>query len=515
MKKKANFIIVLLLFCFVFACKRDRIEPDISKPDPGDTTIYRNFKLLFENPHGNWNRQEKLNAQITIVNPKEPEKQVLLTVPVLMENPCSTPVVKLPKGGYQIARLIINDESGSTRFATPVAGSGKASQVGKPLSVTLNLDQKADQEVRLEVLPVSSADRPEHFGYPAGSFSGYPVDPQPPMDKRVFVRAQVKLGAILYDSIPAQLILKSWDAKGEMDYRIHYLGAGSQAIYMPAKAVKFELSISKWGSYAQLTLTQGEVQENALYVIGGQSAGRVLKSVTEARITGTTSTPLTKTDFEYDAQGNVKQRLVWGKRADMTTYLMHKDLFEYINGHITSIYTYDENNNLIKTSKARYNGDRVTYLEEVQGASKSVINAIYLPLEGGSNHAEEFRIDAKFQYGNGKFTDFLSKSMLRGAVFHDVYTTQNAGGEEGSYDYDFNINPYVHLRIPDQHFSQYIKHNITFSRKIYRGGRPQIEPYDYKYTYDTDGYPSQLLTKYRNTETKADYYAIRKVFTYQ
>jgi hypothetical protein len=512
---KKNFIIILLLYLPFLSCKKDRIEPDISIPGTVDTTGQRNFKLVFDNLSGNWNRPEKLIAHVVIEAPKEPEKQIHLNVPVLIGNLCSTPIIKLPKGDYQIQRLIIHDEYGVTRFAVPVVGSPRASYVGKPLSVRLVLEQKADHEVRLEVLPVGSVDQPQHFGYPAGSFASGPTEPQEPMDKRVFVRAQVKVGEVLYDSIPAQLILKSWNAKGERDYRIHYLGAGAQPIYMPAKAVRFELSISKWGSYAELALTQAEVQENALYVIGGQAAGRVLKSVTEVRITGTISTPLTKTDFEYNAQGKVIQRQVWAKRADMTNYVMQKDYFEYTNGNITSIRSYDENNSLVKISKARYIGDRVVYLEEIQGENKTEVTAIYLPLEGGSRHAEDFRIDAKYEYGNGKFTGYYSKSMLRGAMFHDNYTTGNAGGEEGSYDHDFSINPYVHLRIPDLLFSQYTKHNITFSRKIYRGGRPQIEPYDYKYTFDTDGYPSQLLTKYRNTETKADYYSIRKVFTYQ
>jgi hypothetical protein len=512
---KKNTLIILLLYLSILSCKKDRIEPDISIPDKVDTTIQRNFKLVFDNMIDNLSRSEKLIAQVIIENPQEPEKPIYLNVPVLIDNPCRTPIINLPKGNYQIQRLIIHDKSGTTRFAVPVAGSPRASHVGKPLSVNMVLEQNTDHEVRLEVLPVGSTDQPQHFGYPAGSFGGNPTDPQGPMDKRVFVRAQVKLGEILYDSIPAQLILKSWNAKGERDYRIHYLGAGAQAIYLPAKAVRFELSIAKWGSYAQLALTQAEVQENALYVIGGQAAGRILKSVTELRITGATSTPLTKTDFEYNAQGKVRQRLVWGKRADLTNYVTQKDLFDYTGGNITSIRSYDENNNLVKTSTARYSGDRLIYLEEVQGTGKTVITANYLPLEDRSGHPEEYRIDAKYQYGNGKLTDYYSKSMLRGAVFHDIYSTEIAGGEEGSYDYDFSINPYVHLRIPDQLFSQYIKHNITFSRKIYTGGRPLIEPYDYKYTFDSDGYPSQLLTKYRNTATKADYYAIRKVFTYQ
>ena len=124
-------------------------------------------------------------------------------------------MVKLPKGAYQIQRLIINDDAGATRFATPIAGSMKASQIsGKPLSILLVLDEKTDKEVAMEVLPITNGGHPQNFGYPSGSFGKSPDDPQPPMDKRVFIRFNIKVGEILYDSIPAQLIVKSLGNEG-------------------------------------------------------------------------------------------------------------------------------------------------------------------------------------------------------------------------------------------------------------------------------------------------------------
>ena len=76
------------------------------------------------------------------------------------------------------------------------------------------------------------------------------------------------------------------------------------------------------------------------------------------------------------------------------------------------------------------------------------------------------------------------------------------------------MNPYVHLKVPDLLFTQYTKHNLVFSRKFWKGNRPQYEPYDFKYTYDADGYPKELLTKYRSVESKADAYVLRTVFVY-
>lgn len=512
-----TFILVVVTF---FACKKDLVDllpPDTNIPDPSDTTIQRNFKLVFINLSGNWNGSESLTANVAIENPQTPDKQINLTFPVLFESQSSSPVVKLPKGSYKIERLMINDAAGKTRFATPLTGSPKAGQINKPLSVSMVLEEKVEKEVRLEVLPVTTTDTPQSFGYPADAFGKTPGDPQPPMDKRVFVRARIKVGEVDYDYIPAQLIVKSWDAKGEMDYKIHYLAAGEQGIYLSAKAVRFQLSVSKWGAYSELALTQAEVQENAVYDMKGTVAARKLKSVVETRIAGGKSTPQTKTDYEYHENGEIKQRLVWGKRVDQTTYLAQKEVFSYTNGNITSIQVYDENNALLKKLTARYDTEkRVIALEESKGVDKITITASYIPLELESQEVIEdyYRIDAKYEFSTIELTDYYSKIMSRGKVVHDNYVAGNGIREEGTYDYDFSINPYVHLRIPDQLFTQYTKHNLVFPRKIRRGGFIQNEPYDYKYLYDAHGYPKEVMVKYRSVETKKDTYDMRTVFSY-
>lgn len=512
MKQFITFTTLILLIIALFSCKKDLVEPDNSIPDPADTVMQRNFKLVFENLSGHWNSPKNLTAYVTV---ETPEKQINLTTPVLFENRCSTPLIKLPKGAYKIQRLIINDDSGTTQFATPVAGSSKAGQITKPLSVSLVLEEKTDKEVRLEVLPVVDIDTPQSFGYPTGAFGKKNGDDQPAMDKRVFIRAQIKVGEILYDNIPAQLIVKSWDAKNEMDYKIHYLAAGTQAIYLSAKAARFHLSVSKWGSYAERTLTQAEVQENALYTIGGQVAGKKLKSVVELKIVDGVSRPQTKTDYEYFVNGEILQRRIWGKKADQSTYLMQKDIFNYTNGNITSIESYDESNTLQKKLTARYdNKGRVVALDEMKGADMISATAGYFTLDTDSGTEQAYRIDVRYRLENGKYTDYYSKTMSGGRTVHDVYVSHNGGREEGFYDFDSSINPYAHLKIPDLLFNQYVRHNMVFPRKQYSGGRPLVEAYDFKYTYDADGYPKELLTKYRSTQTKVDTHVIRTVFTY-
>ncbi|SDG90323.1 hypothetical protein SAMN04487996_12527 [Dyadobacter soli] len=371
----------------------------------------------------------------------------------------------------------------------------------------------ACKEKYVEIPPdVSKPDRSDTIRIPIPSDTSKPL---PAMDKRVFIRVMIKVGEVLYDSIPAQLIVKSWDAKQEMDYKIHYLAAGTQQIYLSAKAVRFELSVSKWGMNAHRTLSQAKVQENALYDLGGELPAKRIRSVTQARIKDGVSKPYTKTDYEYHANGTVKQRLLWGKRADMSTYLMEKDIFGYTDGYITSILTYDESNALLKKQAVRYDAEgRVVSLEETRGTATITTNASYFLLETRSGVTQDYRIDAQYQFENGKYTDYYSKTMHGGIALLDVYSGHTGSREEGTYNYDSCINPYVHLKIPEAHFNQYVKHNMVIQRKIRSGARPQHEPYDFKYTYDADGYPKELMTKYRSVETRADTYMMRTVFTY-
>lgn len=338
--------------------------------------------------------------------------------------------------------------------------------------------------------------------------------PDTQTDKRVFIRTNIKAGEILYDSIPAQLIVRSWDAKDEMDYKMFYI-AGTQPISLPAKGVRFQFTLNKWGGRAERTLTQAEVKDGALYTIDLQLAAKKLKSVVEVKITSESAKPQTKTDYEYNANGEISQRLVWGKKADNSNYLIQKEIFTYTNGHITGIKSFDEGNTLLKTLTVRYDMDgRVIALEEIKGSEKTAVTASYFPLETGGNIRNNYRIDAQLDLYNGKHTDYYSKTMSGGKMIYDIYTSHNGGNVEGYYDYDSGINPYVHLKIPELLFSQYDRHNKTFPRKQYGHGRPEYEAVDFKYTYDADGYPKELLTKYRFTGSKMDAYTIRTIFTY-
>ncbi len=511
MKPKIFFAPAVFLLFFIFSCEREMLDrPDTGVPRPADSTLQRNFRVVFDNMSAYQNVSGNLTVNLTVEDAQA--KGYNLSVPLVFDKKYATSVIRLPKGTYTIRKLVITDGTAAAQFATPLAGSLKAGLVARPLAVPLILDEKADKDIDVEVLQVTGGDKPESFGYTEGSFGNRPQTPE--ADKRIFIRPLIRIGEVVYDSIPVQLIVKSWDVKNEMTYNVHYLSAGTQSIYLSGKAVKYHLSISKWGIYDEMILSREEVQENNVYDLGGSKAARKLMTVYESKVLNGTATPLTKTDYEYYPDGRVKQKQVLGKRADMSNYVVQKDIYEHTHGRITAIRSYDENDALIKTTSVDYDDKgQIIGMEENKGGELIRAKIHYSPLETRSGLRQDYRIEIQYSYGNGEEKGYYSKTIRGGSVLADKFV-RNAGMEEGSYTFDFAINPYVHLNIPDLWLTSVPAHNMSFQRKIWTGAHPENVADAFEYTYDSEGYPKELLTRYKSYKTRADTYAIRTVFVY-
>ncbi|HTG55638.1 MAG TPA: hypothetical protein VL943_05195, partial [Niabella sp.] len=437
--KLYNIPILLFICLALVACKKTVIiKPDPASPTPTDPASQRSFKIAFESLPNYQHTPEGLTVAVTIESSSGGQPMSIST-PLAYDQRYRTTVMNLPKGAYRIKGLIIKNQNGYALFATPVGGSAKAALVNKPLSVAIALNDEAEQIIQLQVLAVTAADMPQSFGYSAGSFGNRAGDPDPEMDKQILVRPIIRVGKVIYDSIPAQLIIKSWNANNEMTYNIHYLKGGAQGIYLSAKAVKHQLSVSKWGSYDEFTLNKEDIQEGVIYDIGGDIEPQKLKSVLEYKIVKGIPTPITKTDYEYHSNGFIKQKQVWGKRADMSTYLIQKDVYEYTDNKIGIIKSYNENDILIKTTTVQYQNaaKKIPSIEERTGTATIHTSVTYTALETRSGITQDYRIDAATNNGPGLPMTYFSKTMRGGSALTDIITTENGPHAEGLYEYDF------------------------------------------------------------------------------
>ncbi|TXI33141.1 MAG: hypothetical protein E6Q58_03095, partial [Niabella sp.] len=260
MKKRKLLYLFCALLVFIFSCTKVEVVEKPQTPIPIDTSTIRNFKLVFENITNSQMDFNKLTAVITLEDAQQ--KEVKVSSPIVYENLFRTFQLGLPKGNYRIKKLLIMDDKQMAKFVIPIAGSFKASLVTKPLSIALELNDKVEKQVPVSVLAVEDTDIPQQYGYAEGSFGARnPGQPNPEMDKPVFIKPIIKIGNIVYDSVPVHLVIRSWDAKNEMTYSAASLQAGRQRIYLSAKAVKYQLSIAKWGTYDELILNKNDVQE--------------------------------------------------------------------------------------------------------------------------------------------------------------------------------------------------------------------------------------------------------------
>ena len=133
--------------------------------------------------------------------------------------------------------------------------------------------------------------------------------PPPPAESSFSIRlkAVIKVGDVVYDSIPARFTITVWDVDGVAHVKDTLLNAGEQLIYLPKKATRYSLKLNKWGISDEKLLTKSEVTEGALYQLGGVKAAKRLQSVTDYSFTNGAFTLSAKQDFLYDDQGQITE----------------------------------------------------------------------------------------------------------------------------------------------------------------------------------------------------------------
>lgn len=507
----ARFIGLLALLSISFiSCKK---ENDIIKPNPAPATKSNLYQFVIESlPGAPSSGTTGLYAQVMVVNEQNQTVLDNVKLPLQFDGSYKSSGLELPDGKFRVVKFLVNNEVHKTVFVAPITTSIKASQVSKPLYISFNLPQRALVPVEVEVLKREDGDSPESFGYPSSAFDQ--VDAPPPPDQgspnfKIKIRPYFKIGDIMYDSIPTRLTVFITDNNGQVTTKQLSLAAGTNIVEVPKAATRYQFRVSKWGITDELILDKYQVHEESVYGIGGSRAAKKLKTELVYKLVNGAYIPESKMEYLYNASGNLFRINYYKKRSDGQTYLDKYDLFDYEQGRIAIIHHLKGNEEFLGAIQFTYDQDgRVKTMKQNENGAETRGEVTYYNIPGS------FVANIKYNYSDHYYTTNYSLMFRNGNAAELQSATSHGSSEMGYYHYDFNINPYVHLKLPSLFLSYESKNNLIDQLKTYVASHPEAAPYTFAYTYDADGYPTQLISEYWAPGTNTRLYTLKTVYTY-
>jgi hypothetical protein len=341
-----------------------------------------------------------------------------------------------------------------------------------------------------------------------------PPSPVPPAveDTSTFnlkLKAEIKVGDVMYDSIPASLTIISIDSQQVSHQSQINLAAGVNAIQLSNKMLRFELKLSKWGITREISLTKQEAKQSGTIVFSGQKAAKKLLTEASFILAGGAYQPQGRSDFFYNANGSLKQIEFWQKKPQVYELLRyHTDKFIYVDGRVETITRYDAQDAQVGYSTFLYDANgKISNMYQEMYAQQTGVAVEYSDAGGLSN------LDMDFLFGNGQTMTYNMK-FKNGNKIADGARSSTGAGEGGSYGYDHNINPYKHMNWPDLYMSHASKNNLVKQEKSFGGAIPSAVPYKFEYQYDADGYPIELIKSFKSGMTGEHLYTVKTVYTY-
>ncbi|HEV7329447.1 MAG TPA: hypothetical protein VGN63_00250 [Flavisolibacter sp.] len=499
--------LLLILSASLISCKKE----DLQKPTPAPGKSNQVQFILNEIPGEPTGGTVDLHAVVSIV--KSHNSEVVVSNKKLsftFNGKYVSEKITLADGAYKVTKFLLQNSANVTRYATPVAGSEKATQVQKPLAIDVAIPKPALQELPVEVVKVESGDLPQYFGYPAGTFN------QPPGDGNTSLKIKVKavfgVGDIVYDSIPASLTIHTWDAAGQMTSREMELQAGANEVLLSKEATKYQLILTKWGKTNQMTLQRNQVDEGTVYSLGGNSAHKRLTLKEDFLLVEGAYRPDAKTQYFYNSNGSISKIDFYQKKpqhSELKRYFTDVYVYQAATGDfVRKINRLDDKNVFVGFTEFTYNSER----KVVNMHRKIYDQETYASVEYAypAGHA---LITIDYLYDNGNAMEY--KMRIRGGNKVEESALSSTGGTEGgTFSYDFNINPYAHMKMPDLYLSNLSRNNLVGQQKGYGGNIPSGVPYKWEYKYDNEGYPIELVKSFKSYLTGEHLYTVKSVFTY-
>ena len=509
-------LLLMGLAVFTIGCKKDefRNPPPPVSHGGGNGQPSNLIRFNIDSLPGERMGLSGLSAIITIVDEQNHAVIADKRISLQFNGNYQSDTVGLSNGIYKLTSFIVVDDTAS-RFASPIANSPKASLVQRPLSISFALPQTCESMISVEVARIGTADQPENFGYPKGSWSVKPTDNPPPVpipSVKIKIKPMIKIGEVVYDSIPVNFTWITWNAEGRMIATEKIpLPAGTNEVALPGNAFKYNLQVERWGIHDEIELLKTNIHEGTVYSLGGNKAAKKLKSELVYKWVNGAYQSESKNTYEYDGNGRLSQILYYLRRADNTSYVAMTDNFIYNTaGKVEKIKRYDSSNSEVSQSNFRYDFQgKMIGLSQTAGTKYTAGEISYAGQNPGS-----YDMSIKYTSTQEPFTMTYKLVYQGGNKTQDNLLTTNNSNESGTYQYDFNINPYIHMNWPDFYLSHQSRNNLVaqqrqFTQPVYDG-----IPYAFNYTYDAEGYPKEVVKTYFSYYGGTYMYTTKTVFNY-
>lgn len=507
-----KFLMAALLLLPI-SCKKNDL-PHGHGPLPQDSAKKGQFMIAIDSFPGAATPATGLTAIISITD--KDNKTVIKDrhMPLSLHELYETDSIEIAVGRYALSGLLIINSDSTVKFASPLAGSAKANAVMQALSIPFQV-KKEKTTVGVQVLAVQLGDKPEDFGYPAGSFGSKPVPGDSATDVTIRVLPMIQVGDVVYDSIPVTLLLTAYNALGEPTRTTHRLNPGTNELTLSRAAARHTLQVYKWNGTDEIEIRKEDLQEGMTYYLGGRRDVMRLKEVLEYESTSTGEwKPHSKQYYQYDG-AKLMSIQHYLKKTDGRPYVAFTETMDYTGDRITSVRSRGETVPEEEQTTFSYDAQgKLYHAEQQKGNGHVTAEVTYTALDEETGISGSYRISTVYMFNSHSNNLYYTLDVTGGNVIADNAASHSGGGESGLYEYDFGINPFAHLHLPDLYFSNLSKSNRTRAWKNYFGRTPQTEPYEYSYVYNADGYPKELITKFWNYQTKQHHHSTKTIYTY-
>ena len=328
---------------------------------------------------------------------------------------------------------------------------------------------------------------------------------------RIKLRAEMIISGIAYDSIRGSLMIRSWDSTGQLFTTFYSMTPGTNRLELPNSRVRFNFRLSKWGATDELEILTKDIKADSVYVLGAEQEAKTLKTEIVYMLVNGEYKPESKKEFSYHLNGWLDKVTHYGKGPDGRPAVSMTSRFAYNGANLDRITRLDANNNESGYTAFQYNGaGKISAMNYMTGTNGS--DQILATVEYSNINREEVAVS--YTYSGRDYNPKYYMQMEGGNLVSAVYAVPSQHNEMVNYRYDLNINPYYHLNWPDLYFSNSSKNNVTVRVQMASGDTAGIIPYDYSYSYDNEGYPKEVITKYKSDLTDQHAYTTKTVLTY-